>query len=272
MTILDLSAFAKNFVPDNAEELSKISSINGLPARIGVGVHEVTISSLYEKLGAPFRVVDQAGGALQFSVIIKNKDNEEQMVGFTVPLQITFSQSASLQDKRTSFLFKKTISDLMGMQIRLEYFREALIKTNGEAARLLIGTKFILENKWNPKKVHLEYNSSARGYYFTKANGERFTDGELAVPVHIDKDKKWHERFVEAMVIAKECNQELALNMETIIRSHPSETNEKVNEALLATFQSKEKKPFAFNTTKNPFQPKKITAPVDFEPDVEMGE
>lgn len=272
MKLIDLSQFTQNFTRDNAEEIAaEVSSMKTIIRKMDVGVHDVTFTAVAMKDGEAFKLNDKAGGTLIFSMIGHNLAGEEQLFVFFLPTAITYAQGMASTDPKIKFPFQRTSKDFQCMGINIPDFREAVLKTNGEAITKLIGTRFMVENKWDAKKLHLEYDNMTRCYHFTKPNGERFTSGEMAAPVHPEKDKWGDARFAEALVIAHSQNHQVALRMESIIKPHPTANNDKVNDALAALLRPQPKKvPNFVNATENPFKPKKVSAPLEFEKDIDI--
>lgn len=265
--LIDLSKFKQNFVKDTPEEIQEILAMREVK-RIPEGMHEVKIVNIHEKDGVKAKEVDKFGGCIGFSLVARNENHEEQLVYFLIPMHLTFLQA---RNEPSSFAIQKTITNLNAMGIRPDLLRLAMVETNGNALLTLIGTAFVIENRWDTRKLHLEYDAEAKAHFFVKGDGTRFTSGEMAVPVMFDKDKKGNDRWTEFIELAAQNNYKLATQMDTTIHSHPSLSNEGINEALLKLISKETPKKVVKTPSNFPPFPKKPTAPLDMESDMDLG-
>lgn len=280
MTTIDLSQFKQSYVKDTADDLQEIAAMKQI-SRIPEGSHEVVVTDLFTKKdGSQFYVSDTLGGVLGFSLNVANAQKAEQIVYFAIPLAVTFKQACLDTDKKISFQFKNTVKNLQAIGIDVAALRESIIETNGKAAEELVGAQFILTNSWPMKKLHLEYDSGAKAFFYATSMGERFTEGELSVPIALDYNKDIKDRYSEAVAIAHENNYELATQMNVAIECNPSIDNEAINVKLRAIGQPKKKvapPPFSIpkvvNKTAPPFPglvPKKVSAPIEVIEDIDL--
>lgn len=273
MSLVDLSKFKQNFVKDTEDDLKEIAAMKQMMP-IPEGIHEVTVVGIHEKKdGAKFKIDDKLGGTLGFSLIVKNIHKQEQLIYICIPLIVTFLQARRDTDRSISFTFKRAIDTIQAMGINPIHLRESIITSNGTAAELLIGTQFVLTNYWDPKKVHLEYDSIAKAHFFATAQGERFSSGEMALPCHINSSIAIEDRYKEFVAIAHENHYEFTNKMNTTYDSHPTANNNIINEALeKACVPKEQKKPLAVNKIipNFPVQVKRPAVPIDTEPDIEL--
>jgi hypothetical protein len=265
--MIDLSKFKNNYVKDTPEEIQEILAMTTVK-RIPEGVHEVKITGFHEKDGQKLKMIEKYGGSIAFSVIVKTKQNEEQLIYMLVPVGVTFRQAVA---EENNFMIKKIIGHLNTIGIRPDLLRSAMIDSNGAALQTLIGAEFVIENKWDPKQLHIEYDQNLKANFFVKGDGTRFESGEMAVPVVFDKDKKGDERWAPFVALAKEHNFKLATQMFTNLLPHPEVSNEVINEKLAKFGKQEEKK--VINKTPSAFPPfpKKVIAPIDIEGDMDLG-
>lgn len=265
--LIDLSKFKQNFVKDTPEEIQEILAMKDV-RRIPEGLHEVKVTGFYEKDGTKIKIVPKFGGCVGFSMIVKTLTHEEQLIYLMIPLHLKFLQA---RNEPNSYAIQKTINNLNSMGIRPDLLRLAIVESNGNAIESLIGANLVIENKWDIRKLHLEYDTEAKSYFFVKGDGSRFTSGEMAVPVMFDKDKKGTERWEEFIALATQNDYKLATQMDTILHPHPTLKNESINEELSKIINKDLQKKVVKPTSNFPPFPKKPVAQLDIESDVELG-
>lgn len=261
---IDLSSFRQNYVKDTAEDMKEIDALKNT-ARIPEGSHEVVVTSIHEKDGVKCKLTDKLGGVVGFSLVVKDALKREQMVYISIPLVASFKQACMDTDNKIKFQFRQSTRNIKLMGLDPIVLREAIIASDCEAVDLLIGTQFVIVNSWDVRKLHLEYDSTAKAHYFVTSSGDKFSSGEIAAPIALDSEKKDDSRFCEAIAIAKAQGYELATRMSTTIDSHPTAQNDAINESLKKYLQPK--KQTIINKTIPAF-PKKVTAPLSIEPDI----
>lgn len=262
---IDLSNYRQNYIKDTAEDIKEIAALKQT-ARIPEGVHEVVVTAIHEKDGSKFTISDKLGGTVGFSLIVKDALKREQMLYVSIPLVVSFKQACLDSDNKIKFQFRQSIKNLQIMGIDPILLREAMLATDCEAAEALVGTQFVIINSWDSRKLHLEYDSTARAHYFVTSAGERFSSGEIAAPIEIDSTIKDNKRYAEAIAIAHAQGYQLATQMNVNLDIHPTASNESINEALRKFVQPK-KPSTIINKTIPPFPVKKIVAPLSVEPD-----
>lgn len=264
---LDLSQFRQNHVKDTAEDLAEIAALKQI-VRIPEGIHEVVVTGIHEKDGNKFKITDKLGGTLGFSLVVQDAQKREQMIYICVPLVASYKQACLDPDKKVSFAYINSVRHLNCMKINPISLREAILASDCEAIKELVGAQFVIRNSWDSRKLHLEYDSTARAYYFVTSNGERFSSGEIAAPIELDMSKKDDSRFDEAVAIAHAQGYQLATRMDVKLDVHPTATNEDINESLKTYLvPKKQPTPTVINKTIPAF-PKKVVAPLSVEPDV----
>lgn len=266
MTKPDLSAFRQNYVKDSVEDMKKIAEIKSVQ-RIPEGAHEVVITGVHEKDGVKYKLNDTLGGTLGFSLVVKDAQRREQLLYVAIPLHVNFLQACLDKDSKISFQFKNSVDNIQSMGVDAILLREAVLATDCDAIESLVGAQFVVVNTWDARKLHLEYDELSKAHVFVNSNGERFTSGEIAAPIKLDLDTDIKKRYVEATAIAIQHGYQLATQMRVKIDTHPTASNDKINEALEKAVQPKEKKvPVLINKTIPAF-PKKIVPPLSIEPD-----
>jgi hypothetical protein len=236
--MLDLSKFKQSFVKDTAEEIAAIASINDT-RKIGVGTHEVVVSKIHVKDGAKLKFTDKLGGTVGFSLVVENTAKEEQMVYLSIPLAVTFKQA--IADKENGFPYKKTAKTLLKIGIDPGSLREALIMTDGKAVDELVGAQMTITNLWPDRKLHLEYDRNTQASILVNSQGERFTEGVLSGTFKLDFNKKENERYNHIIELVTELGFEFAKQMDSNISTHPTTSNEKINELLTVMIKPKAK-------------------------------
>lgn len=262
----DLSAFRQNYVKDSAEDMKKIAEIK-LVQRIPEGVHEVIVTGIHEKDGVKFKLNDTLGGTIGFSLIVKDTQKREQLLYIAIPLHVNFLQACLDKDTKINYQFRNSVDNIQSMGLDASLLREAALVTDCEAIENLIGTQFVIINTWDARKLHLEYDELSKAHVFVNSSGERFTSGEIAAPIKLDLEIDVKKRYTDAIAIALSYGFQLATQMRVKVDSHPTASNDKINEALEKAILPKEKKsPIIINKTIPAF-PKKIVPPLSVEPD-----
>jgi hypothetical protein len=267
----DLSAFRQNYVKDTAEDMKEIAASLKQSVRIPEGVHEVVVVAIHEKDGEKFKITDKLGGTVGFSLVLKDALKREQMLYISIPLVVSFKQACLDKDNKINFQYRQSIKNLQIMGVDPILLREVMIATDCEALESLIGTQFVLINSWDSRKLHLEYDNTAKAHYFVTSSGDKFSSGEIAAPIEIDSSIKDDKRFSEAIAIAHAQGYQLATRMDVKLDVHPTASNESINEALRKFIQPK-KAPTIINKTIPAFPIKKIVPPLSIEPDDFPGE
>lgn len=270
---IDLSSFRQNYVKDTAEDMKEIAALKQ-SVRIPEGAHEVVVSAIHEKDGVKCKLSDKLGGTVGFSLVVKDALKREQMLYISIPLVVSFKQACLDADNKVKFQFRQSIKNLQLMGIDPILLREAMLATDCEAVDALVGTQFVIVNSWDNRKLHLEYDATAKAFYFVTSSGEKFASGEIAAPIELDATIKDDSRYAEAVAIAHAQGYQLATRMDTNVDSHPTATNDAINEALAKFLQPKKTAHPIINKTipAFPVAPKKIVAPLSIDPDVFQGE
>jgi hypothetical protein len=273
MKKIDLSAFRQNYVKDTAEDMKEIAALKST-TRIPEGAHEVVVTAIHEKDGVKYKLTDKLGGTVGFSLVVKDSLKREQMLYISIPLVVSFKQACMDSDNKVKFQFRQSIKNLQLMGLDPMLLREAMLMSDCEALDYLVGTQFVIINSWDNRKLHLEYDATAKAHYFVTSSGDRFNSGEIAAPIALDAEKKDDTRYAEAIAIAHAQGYQLATRMDVNVDTHPTASNEAINEALQKVIQPKKVAPTVINKTipAFPVTPKKILAPLSVEPDLYQGE
>lgn len=270
MTEFDLKKFKTTYERDSAEDIKSIADRKQLK-RLTEGVHEVVVTGIHKKEGETgIRLTEREGGTVEFSMTVSNAQQAETLIFLAIPIAKTFRQVTASDDKKISFIYEKTVKTLSAMGINTNDLREALIESNGEAAEILVGSQFLVTASWPSNKLHLDYDSESKQYFFVTSMNERFAEGELAVPIVLDPKIDIRTRYSEAVAIADQAGYKFATQLDIAVSPHPTAYNDTINEKLSALSTPKKsievsKSFIPVNKTKPVFAsvvPKKIGLPL----------